>query len=127
LAPVQSLARGLPDAGFVNLSGLSRGVDDVMGVFGPVKDLVLSGKLNMTLEQGAQKAVDLVGGLLKPGDAATSVLTQLERAFDMFRVIQSWDRKTPSPAALADFLGQFLAGVPADLLEKPYAVLRRAL
>lgn len=127
LAPVQSLARGLPDAGFVSLSGLSRGVDDVMGVFGPVKDLVLSGKLNMTLEQGAQKAVDLVGGLLKPGDAATSVLTQLERAFDMFRVIQSWDRKTPSPAALADFLGQFLAGVPADLLEKPYAVLRRAL
>jgi hypothetical protein len=127
LAPVQSLAKDLPDAGFASIDHLTRGVDEMLGVFGPVKDLLLAGKLNLTLEQGAQKAVDVVGGLLKPGDDSVPILGQLEQFFEMFRSLQSWDQTTPSAQALADLLGQLFVGVPADLLQKPYSALRAVL
>ena len=127
LAPIQALAKDLPDAGFANIDQLTHGVDDMLDVFGPVKDLLLSGKLNLTLEQGAQKALEVVGGLLKPGDDSAPILSQLEQFFEMFRSLQSWGQKPPSAQALADLLGQLFVGVPADLLEKPYAALRAVL
>src|SRR6476646_3866676 len=127
LAPVQSLAKDLPDAGFASIDHLTRGVDEMLGVFGPVKDLLLAGKLNLTLEQGAQKAVDVVCGLLKPGDDSVPILGQLEQFFEMFRSLQSWDQTPPSAQALADLLGQLFVGVPADLLQKPYSALRAVL
>jgi len=99
----------------------------MLGVVGPVKDLLLAGKLNLTLEQGAQKAVDVVGGLLKPGDDSVPILGQLEQFFEMFRSLQSWDQTPPSAQAMADLLGQIFVGVPADLLQKPYSELRAVL
>ena len=38
LGPMQSLAKDLPDAGFVNISALTRDVDQMLEVFGPAKD-----------------------------------------------------------------------------------------
>ena len=127
LGPMQSLAKDLPDAGFVNISALTRDVDQMLEVFGPAKDLLLSGNLDASLEQGAGKALELVQGLLKPGDDSKSVLDQLERFFDLFRSLQSWGHAPPDAQALADFLGRLFVGVPADLLEKPYAALRAVL
>ena len=127
LGPMQSLAKDFPDAGFVNISALTRDVDQMLEVFGPAKDLLLSGNLDASLEQGAGKALELVQGLLKPGDDSKSVLDQLERFFDLFRSLQSWGHAPPDAQALADFLGRLFVGVPADLLEKPYAALRAVL
>lgn len=127
LAPVQSLLKDLPDAGFASIEQLTRGVDEMLDVFGPVKELLLGGKLNLTLEQGAQKALESIGGLLKPGDDSIAMLGQLERFFEMLRSLQSWGEKPPSAQAIADLLGQLLVGVPADILEKPYSTLRAAL
>jgi hypothetical protein len=45
----------------------------------------------------------------------------------MFRSLQSWDQTPPSAQALADLLGGFFVGVPADLLQKPYSALRAVL
>ena len=124
---MQSLAKDLPDAGFVNISALTRDVDQMLEVFGPAKDLLLSGNLDASLEQGAGKALELVQGLLKPGDDSKSVLDQLEQFFDLFRSLQSWEHTPPAAQALADFLGRLFVGVPADLLEKPYSPLRAVL
>ena len=55
LGPMQSLAKDLPDAGFVNISALTRDVDQMLEVFGPAKDLLLSGDLDASLEQGGVK------------------------------------------------------------------------
>ena len=56
LAPVQSLAKDLPDAGFASIDHLTRGVDEMLGVFGPVKDLLLAGKLESHAGAGCAKS-----------------------------------------------------------------------
>ena len=103
------------------------GVDETLGVLGPVKDLILGGNLDLTLQEGAQRAIEAVGGLLRPGDDATGPLGQLEQFFEMFKSLHSWRTKPPSPQALVELLAQLLIGASTDLLEKPHALLRAQL
>lgn len=127
LVPIQSIVKELPSAGFVSLAALKGGVDETLDVIGPVKDLILSGKLDVTLQEGAQRAVEAVGGLLRPGDATAGPLGQLEQFFLLFQSIHSWRVKPPNPQALVELLAQLLIGTSTDLLEKPYALLRETL
>jgi hypothetical protein len=127
LAPVQALAKELPNAGFVSIAALTRDVDEMLEIFGPVKQLLLAGKLNLSLEQGAARTLEVVQGLLKPGEDSKPVFAQVEQLFDMFRTLQSWGQTPPNAQKLAEFLGQLLVGVPADLLQKPYIALRAVL
>lgn len=127
IAPVQSLLNDLPTAGFSDLGAMSTRIEEMLDLLGPVKDLVLSGKLDVSLQEGAQRAVEAVGGLLKPGDDVTGLLGQLEQFLKMFQSVQAWRLKAPTPQAFVELLGPLLIGVPTDLLEKPYVQLRAAL
>jgi hypothetical protein len=127
LASVQSVLADLPAAGFADLAALRKGIDEMLGVLGPVTDLVLRGKLDASLELGAQRAVDAVGGLLRPGDDTTGLLGQLEQFLVTFQSLQSWRQRPPTPQALVDLLTPLLIGLPTDLLDAPHGQLRAAL
>ena len=127
LGPVQSLLKGLPSSSLVNLPALKGGVDEALALLGPVKDLILGGKLDLSLEEGAKRAVEAIGGLLRPGDDSTSLLGQLEQFLGAFRSLESWRGSPPNPQALVELLAPLLIGMPIDLLEKPHAQLRAVL
>src|SRR5690242_11152911 len=60
LEPIHSLVNELPAGDLVNLQSLSNGVDQMLGVLGPAKDLIVGGKLDGTLQEGAQRAVEAI-------------------------------------------------------------------
>ena len=127
LEPIQSLVRNLPSSDLVSLPELRSGVDQTLSVLGPVKDLILSGKLDGTLEEGAQRAVEAVSGLLRPGDSGSDILGQFQQFFEMFQSLSSWRTRPPSPQALVELLAQLLLGTSTDFLEQPYTLLRTKL
>ena len=127
VTPIHSLVNDLPSADLVNLDFLKGGVGKSLGVLGPVKDLILSGKLDGTLQGGAERAVEAVAGLLRPGDAGGDVLGQLQQFFEMFQALNSWRTRPPNPQALVELLAQLLLGTTSDFLEQPYTLLRTKL
>jgi hypothetical protein len=127
IAPVQSLVQSLPSAGFADMTALRDGIDEMLAGLGPITELVRGGKLDTSLQDGVTRAVEAVGGLLKPGDDATGLLGQLAQFLKMFESVQSWQQRAPTPQALVEILAPLLIGASTDLLEKPFGQLRIAL
>lgn len=127
LEPIQSLVRDLPSSDLVSLPALRSGVDQTLSVLGPVKELILNGKLDGALQEGAQRAVEAVSGLLRPGDSGSDILGQFQQFFEMFQSLSSWRTRPPSPQALVELLAQLLLGTSTDFLEQPYTLLRTKL
>ena len=127
ITPIQSLVNNLPSTDLVNLERLRGGVDDMLGVLGPAKDLILRGSFDTTLQEGAQRALETVEGLLRPVEDADGPLGQLAQFFDMFQSLHAWRSNPPNPQALVELLAELLIGVSTDLLQRPYELLRTTL
>jgi hypothetical protein len=127
LAPLRDLAGGLPDRALADLTSIRGAVDEALAMFGPVKDLIMSGQLDRAMEEGVGRVLDVAASQLRPGDEVNEVLGNLEEFFTLFRSVLDWSHHPPTPAAAARVFAAILIGAPDDLLARPAEILESAL
>ena len=79
LGPLQQITGRLPDRALADLTAVRGAVDEVLGLFGATKDLVLSGKLDQAFEEGASRVLEVAASRLRP--AGVSVYQRARRLF----------------------------------------------
>ena len=127
LAPVRRLTASLPGGALADLTAIGGEIDRVLGLLGPLKDTVLSGKLDQDLADIIARTLESAGSLFKPGDEVRRVLGELESALGVFRSVIEWQHRPPRADEVAELIARGLAGMPPGLLAAPAAALDAAL
>jgi len=127
LAPLRELAGRLPASALADAQAIGAEIDKVLALFGPLKDDLLSGKVDRDLGAFAEKTIGELGNLFKPGDEFTSLFRELETLLQLFKAVLGWANRAPPVADVVAVLSRGLAGMPTDLLAGPQAALEAAL
>jgi len=127
LGPVRQLTASLPRGALADLTAIGGEIDRVLGMLGPLKDTVLSGKIDQSLTDAIARTLDSTGSLFQPGGEVGRVLGDLEDALGVFRAVVEWQHRPPRPDEVAELIARGLAGVPPNLLAAPAAALDAAL
>jgi hypothetical protein len=123
LAPIRALAEKLPVNALGDVQAIGAEIDQVLGMFGPLKDGLLSGKIDQDLTGFVEKTIGDLGSLFKPGEEVTSLLGELEQFLKLFKGMLGWKASAPSADDVAALIARGLAGMAPDLLSGPTAAL----
>jgi len=66
--PLAEHTGALPDRALADITAIRNAVDGALEIFGPTKDLVLSGNLEKAMEDGVGRVLDVAASRLRPGD-----------------------------------------------------------
>ncbi|HSO18709.1 MAG TPA: hypothetical protein VLT88_04590 [Desulfosarcina sp.] len=127
VAPIRDLAAQLPESALGDAAAVGAAIDRVLGLFGPLKDAVLSGRIEEDLTGFIRQALEQTGGLFTPGDEVTALMGELETFFRLLRSMLGWQDHPPSPEDVAELIARALAGMAPDLLDAPSRALEAAL
>lgn len=127
VAPLQELAAELPGGTIGDLTAIGAEIEELLGLFGPLKDKLLSGEVDASLSQAATQAIDQLRALVTPSDEVTRAFAEAQDAIGLLRTALEWQHRAPRVEELVDLLGRGIAGVGPDLLKEPAAALERVL
>ena len=125
--PFSDLLGELPTGGLADLTQVRVSIDGALGLFGPLKETLLTGDLEQVLQDGLDKSLDLVSGLRGQSDALAGPLRELAEFFRLFGALLGWSDRPPRPEEVVDLLSRALLGFGPDLLARPVAALEVAL
>jgi len=127
LGPLQSITGALPDRALADITAIRNAVDGALEIFGPTKDLVLSGNLEKAMEDGVGRVLDVAASRLRPGDEVNEMFGKLGDFFKLFAALLEWKQNPPDANAAVEFLSGLLIGAPHDLLAHPFAIVDATL
>jgi hypothetical protein len=127
LAPARDLLGDLPSGALADIAEIRAAIEQVLGLLGPLKDVLLTGDLESAFQQALDTAQEAVGRLFRENDEVSQVQQGLAEFFRLFRVMLGWQTQTPRPEEVVDLLSRALVGVAPDLLHAPVVALEAAL
>ena len=116
LQPIKNLLQELPSGALADLNAITKLIDDVLGLFGPLKDALLSGKIGDALEGAVEKVLGDTGQLFQFNDDVTAALSGLKDFFSLFGSMLHWKDAAPKPEEIVQLLSLALIGIPHDAL-----------
>jgi hypothetical protein len=125
--PVKELVGKLPSADLADLGEVGASVGKFLDFFGPLKDVLLSGKLEESIGVAVTQALDKVGGLVKENEQIKGMYGELDDFVGLFRMMVSWKTSAPNLDELVNFLSRVLVGVAPDIFVRVSAALKASL
>jgi hypothetical protein len=127
LAPAREVVDALPSRALTDVAQVAQSIESVLNLFGPAKDVLVSGNIQGAFEEGLSRALDAAGRLFQENDEIRTVHRELEEFFRLFRMMLDWPQRPPRPEDVTDLLSRALAGIPPDILEAPFRALENVL
>jgi hypothetical protein len=128
LQQVRELLEALPVGDLADVTEIVNAVEEVLALFGPVKDSIVSGNLDTAVTQAVSRVEDFVQSLRAGGGDDISRLTgELSEFFRLFGQLVNWRNSPPSSEDVAQLLCKILVGIPLDLLADAERALDEAL
>lgn len=127
LAPIRDLAQQLPTSALGDIQAIAAEIEQVLALFGPLKDGLLSGRIDQDVTGFIEKTIGDLGSLFKPGAEVTSLLGELEQFLNLFQSMLGWKDRQPSADEVANLIARGLAGMAPDVLDKATTALSAVL
>ncbi len=127
VAPLQELVGQLPEQALGDVASVGRDVDQVMGLFGPLREILLSGNLEQAVEKQKDKILDLAESLGQESAELGQLGGELQEFVRLFGQVGRWKESPPEPEEVAQLLSRLLLGLPLDMLGDAESVLDSAL
>jgi len=124
---LRKLTDELPASVPSDIGAVGKGVEEILGLLGPLRDMFLSGKVEESLKRGVEKVVDLAGTLGRETGELAQLGGELREFFKLFSQMLQWKQTKPSAEDVARLLCRALAGLPMDLLTEAGEALEKAL
>ena len=127
LGPIRDLAQQLPASALGDIQAIGAEIEQVLALFGPLKDSLLSGSIDQDVTGFVEKTIGDLGSLFKPGEEVTSLLGELEQFLKLFQAMLGWKDHAPSADEVTALIARGLAGMPPDLLSTATTALHGIL
>jgi hypothetical protein len=128
LGRVRELIDELPTGDIGDLGAITRAVEGVLEMFGPVRETLLSGDIAGAVERAAGRVQELVSGFGQGGGDPLSRLTgSLGDFFRLFGQVARFREAPPSSDELAELLCRAFVGAPLDVLSGASSALEESL
>lgn len=127
IQPIQDLVAKLPTSALGDLQAIGNAIEGVLGFFGPLKDVMLSGNIEQALRTAVEKVFDQSSGLFEPPAEVNAVHAGLEDFLGLFGAMMNWQTSAPQPEKVVDLLSRAVIGIPHNLLEGAVGQLELAL
>ncbi|HEY6233979.1 MAG TPA: hypothetical protein VIW69_02610, partial [Candidatus Elarobacter sp.] len=125
--PITSLVGELPTQGLPDIKAIESAVEQALGFFGPLKDVIASGNVEQAVEKALKDLVALAGTLDPGSSDLTRALTDVEAFFELFAAIAGWGKAPPDAQSAAAVLGTAIFGLSHDLFGDAASALESAL
>lgn len=127
LAPLDDLLARLPAGALADIATAGEAITGFLDLFGPLKEVLLSGELTGGLDDAIGRSLEAVQRLARPTPEITEVHREFEEFQRLFRFMLGWSASPPTPAEVTDLLSRALIGIAPDALAAPMAALEAAL
>lgn len=127
IQPIQDIISKLPADALGDFEAIEKAVEELLSFFGPLKDVLLSGRPEQAFQESATKAFEHITQLLKPNDEIQSAFSGLEEFIELFGSLITWGQSPPHPEEVVKLLSRAIIGIPHDLLEDAANKLESAL
>jgi hypothetical protein len=126
-APVKELVSKLPAADLADASKIAASIGQFLELFGPLKDALLSGKMEERVGEALSQSLEKVTGLVRENEQIGQMFGELEEFFGLFRSLVGWKTTAPHPDELVHFFSRVLVGVGPDVFAHASVALDAAL
>ena len=127
IAPVKEIVGKLPAGALADAGKVGASVGSFLEFFGPLKDMLLSGKFEANIGEVVTKSLDKIGGLVKANEETKGMFGEVEEFFGLFNSLVGWKTRAPSADELVRFLSRLLVGVGHDVFARASLSLKASL
>ena len=127
MADVQKLVDALPSGTLADLPKITQAIEELLTLFGPLRDAILKGNWESVIGQVVDKAGEAVSSLGQETSEIAALYQPLRDVFGLLGELLSFRSHLPKPEDVARVLAKALVGVDGDFLDKPNQALNAAL
>ena len=127
MADVQKLVDALPSGALADLPKITHAIEELLTLFGPLREAIQGGKWESAISQVVDKAGETVGTFGQETGEITALFKPLRDVLGLLGELLSFRTQPPKSEDVARVLAQGLVGVGQDFLSAPSQALNAAL